>query len=676
MEELHVHRDAPDEGYRALRRRLSGRRGRGALLLAAVSLACSAADGAAPLGAAPTSACAVGLAACMGGCVDLAHDVRHCGACGGACLAGQSCVNGACACPAGTSACATGCADLRADGANCGRCGVACTSGQACAEGSCATSCPAGLLQCGSSCVDTATSLAHCGACDHACLPGQSCAAGTCACAGGQQPCAGQCVDTNTSQAHCGSCGNPCATGARCVAGACVGEPPVDTDGGAAGGAGAADPAGTSATFQVDVSLSTKIATVGIVEWSVDVPVDRAVVGFGRQAGAFEYEAPVDLGAPHHRTLLLGMKPRTTYYVQVVAFSGAVEHRSEILPLETGFLPNGLPMLTVNTVNAAGLYGGFTINCTGTAGSTGMDSASASHVFVFDRDGDHVWAYEITGTAVAACSRARMSFDGKSMWVGNFSNVSPDGALLRIAMDGLGDERYYSFPGRHHDFTVLPNGHVLFQEQANGGGYDGGAPFGGEGPDLIKELDPETGVARLVYDERTDFAALIEEANGAHTNYVTYVPHLDAISLSLRHASTIGLISYPAGELIAVFGGSSSDLPLSWDSQHGHQFLEGNRLLLFNNDGSNGGASVLEYAYDLAASTATKIFDYSSGVSAPYFGDVQRLRNGNTFVTYSPVGVFHEVDPAGVLLREITTTTVGYSEHRRTLYGPPPPSGD
>ena len=85
---------------------------------------------------------------------------------------------------------------------------------------------------------------------------------------------------------------------------------------------------------------------------------------------------------------------------------------------------------------------------------------------------------------------------------------------------------------------------------------------------------------------------------------------------------------------------------------------------------------MLEYVYDLAASTATETFDYSSGVSAPYSGDVRRLRNGNTFVTYSPVGVFHEVDPVGVLLREITTTTVGYSEHRRTLYGPPPPSGD
>jgi hypothetical protein len=43
-------------------------------------------------------------------------------------------------------------------------------------------------------------------------------------------------------------------------------------------------------------------------------------------------------------------------------------------------------------------------------------------------------------------------------------------------------------------------------------------------------------------------------------------------------------------------------------------------------------------------------------------------------VTYSTSGVIHEVSAAGTLLREITTSaSLGYSEHRATLYGPPPP---
>jgi hypothetical protein len=41
------------------------------------------------------SSCAPGLADC-GGCVSLASDPQNCGACGRACLAGQSCQNGFC----------------------------------------------------------------------------------------------------------------------------------------------------------------------------------------------------------------------------------------------------------------------------------------------------------------------------------------------------------------------------------------------------------------------------------------------------------------------------------------------------------------------------------------------------------------------------------------------------
>jgi hypothetical protein len=53
---------------------------------------------------------------------------------------------------------------------------------------------------------------------------------------------------------------------------------------------------------------------------------------------------------------------------------------------------------------------------------------------------------------------------------------------------------------------------------------------------------------------------------------------------------------------------------------------------------------------------------------------VKELANGNLYVTYSTSGVIHEISATGTLLRSITTTgSLGYSEHRATLYGPPPP---
>ena len=433
---------------------------------------------------------------------------------------------------------------------------------------------------------------------------------------------------------------------------------------------------GTSTTgsvtgdFTVDLSLSEAIQTVGIVEFSTSRTLDSARIEFGRQPGSYEYSAPVDLAEPNYRTLLLGMKEATTYYVQVFGESGGTTLSSEVLTVETGNLPNSTPNVTVNDVNASALYGGFTINCTGVGGIGGTQGSGVA--FIIDQDGDAVWSYDLAGTVVSGCSRARMSYDGKDMWIGNFSNVSPDGALMRLRMDGLTNETY-SFPGRHHDFTVLPNNNVLFQEQENGGMGMGGAD---EGPDIIRELDVNTGTAREIYHENTDFSEQIAES-GAHTNYIKYVPHLNAISFSMRHTSTIAVITYPevgeTAELLMVFGGPLTDFDFSWEIQHGHEVLE-NSILIFNNnaEGSFGESAVLEYEYDLATGTGTKVLDYRSGNSSGAFGDAHRLPNGNTFITYSTAGVWHEIDAAGTLLREMTTDGLGYSQHRKELYGPPP----
>ncbi|HLV66948.1 MAG TPA: aryl-sulfate sulfotransferase, partial [Polyangiaceae bacterium] len=473
-------------------------------------------------------------------------------------------------------------------------------------------------------------------------------------------------------------------SGAAGASGGVAGAPQGGSGGDASGGAGGSTQPGDDGVFTLNLTLSTAIPTVGIVTFSSSVPIEKAYIDFGRDPNAFEYRAPVDLAEPDHRTLLLGMKQSTSYFVRITAEGGGQTHSSAVHTVETGFLPNGLPVMEVEDQNASALYaeGGFTVNCTGVAsggfpggfpGGGPGGGGSRSFAFIFDKDGDQVWAYELTDTPVAECSRARMSLDGKHLWVGNFSNVSPNGALMRVPMDGMGAEQTYSFGGRHHDFGILPNGNVLFWEQENGGGYTDGS----EGPDIIRELDPNTGEATDLYHEMTDFSALIEEAGGAHTNHANYVPELEAISFSLRHSSTIGLISYPEGELIAVFGGAMTTFPaMSWDVQHGHHVLA-DRLWVFNNNGTNGGSDILGFDFDLGGMSASPILNYSSGRSSGAFGDVKELPNGNLYVTYSTSGVIHEVSPQGALLREVTTSaSLGYSEHRAMLYGPPPPYGE
>jgi hypothetical protein len=300
----------------------------------------------------------------------------------------------------------------------------------------------------------------------------------------------------------------------------------------------------------------------------------------------------------------------------------------------------------------------------------GRGGATDSYAFIFDKDGDQVWAYALTDTPVAGCSRARMSPDGKYLWAGNFNNASNKGAVMRVSMDGLGDEKNIPIQARNHDFAFLPNGHLLYWEQQNGGGYTDGK----EGPDTIREMDPDSLAVTDLYDETRDFAEQIADSQGSHTNQANYVPELGAISFSLRHTNTIGLISYPDAKLLAVFGGPITWFDdMAWTVQHGHD-VHADHLWIFNNQGENGGSSVLGFSYDLTAKTATSTLTYDSGKSSGAFGDVKEQPNGNLYVTYSTAGVLHEITQAGALLREVTVSgSLGYSEHRATLYGPPPP---
>ena len=108
----------------------------------------------------------------------------------------------------------------------------------------------------------------------------------------------------------------------------------------------------------------------------------------------------------------------------------------------------------------------------------------------------------------------------------------------------------------------------------------------------------------------------------------------------------------------------------SWNRQHNHHLLD-NGIVLFNNSGSNGGSSIREFT--MSGTSATQIEDFANGHSTQSMGDVKRLSNGNTIITYSNQGYILEVDQSWQNVREMSSDGVGYIERRKTLYGPPPP---
>jgi hypothetical protein len=115
---------------------------------------------------------------------------------------------------------------------------------------------------------------------------------------------------------------------------------------------------------------------------------------------------------------------------------------------------------------------------------------------------------------------------------------------------------------------------------------------------------------------------------------------------------------------------------------HGHQLLDDGNFVMFNNGtfGSTAASHVLEFKLSTSGTmSATSVKDYvpSNNYHSDSLGDVQRLPNGNTLITYSNKGVILEVDSSWNLVQSISVGggggggSIGYSDWRETLYGAP-----
>jgi hypothetical protein len=436
--------------------------------------------------------------------------------------------------------------------------------------------------------------------------------------------------------------GNTVGTGGNTVG---TGGNTVSTGGNTVGTGGNVGTGGTvsngNCTFTVSSSTSSKIPTVGIVEWSVDMSsVSSASIEFGLDTG-YGMTAPVDLAEPNYRTLLLGMKASRTYHFRVVASGAGGDCTSGDYTVQTGALDNALRAVEVTTYNASALAGGFIVTSEWQSGPA----------YILDADGDYVWWYK-TSTSDPSLTRARMSYDGKYMWMANNNNTGGQGELTKVTMDGLQEQRLS--PIDHtHDLAVLPDGSIVLPEYSNmmGGGCGG------------------------IWERN---AGTAHGGSSCHINSIHYFEGDDTITFSDTTQGCYVKLNRQ-GQVVWVLGGPTSDFSgngADWSNgNHGHHVLAPDRLLIFNNGMMGAGSVAFEVQLDLNSMTATRVWEYTSGNTSNVLGDVQRLDNGNTLVTYSDSGIIHELDASNNLLQEITWQlggALGYVNKRQSLYGPPP----
>jgi hypothetical protein len=428
-------------------------------------------------------------------------------------------------------------------------------------------------------------------------------------------------------------------------AGGSAGAGALGGTGGAGGTGGTGGGTPVSCSITPTSSVSSAIATVGIVTFSTDLAgITEARVEFGLTT-SYGITAPVNLEQPSYRTLLLGMKPSSTYHYRVVVRAGQSECTGADQMITTGALPNNAAEANLTTTDASALAGGYLVGTLQQGGAA----------FILDADGDVVWWFS-SGNA----SRAILSADSRYMWFLATNQAGGNPNVRRVAMDGMGGaETHTEFGDAHHDLVVLPDDSVGFLQ------------YYMNGRDRLMERAPD-GTVRQIVDIPTAHGGTTEN----HSNSIQYFAPDDSYTVSDLDQNCYVKVSRQ-GEVAWVLGGDTSDFTgpgAEWNREHGHQLLAPNRILFFNNNTGNANSIIREVTLDLTAFTAANTWQYDGDENSGTLGDAQRLWNGNTLATYSNAGTIHEVSPTGTLLQTITFSVsggVGYMSKRQSLYGPP-----
>lgn len=413
-------------------------------------------------------------------------------------------------------------------------------------------------------------------------------------------------------------------------------------------------------SFEIGVENSAFIASVGLVQWSTDLPdVGQARIEFvltEPESGELNLGSGGPISPDSGRALLLGLKSGRSYTYHIIAGNGETDCVSPDQVFITPTNPD-LPTITQVTSLPDAIAPGFIVASTYGRGP----------VVIIDTDGDVVWWYDTT----LQTSRVHMDWAGEYVWMmagnGAFGAAS-NGKVMRVKLDGSEAEAISGLEFSHHDFAVLPEGATA---------YLIGDPDGNDDGSYLVERAADGTLTSLVRLDADSYLG----GTQFHANALRYYASDD--SYTVGDLSLGGIAKFNRqGQLLSQYGGCSAEsgepkcVPVSMPGNHGHQLLENGNLLVFLATIGNSSMTVspvYEYAVTEASGvrTATEVWSYSSDASSLIFGDVGRLANGNTLITYSSTGIIVEVTPDKQVARKLTSTNFGYSTFRTTLYGPP-----
>jgi hypothetical protein len=465
-------------------------------------------------------------------------------------------------------------------------------------------------------------------------------------------------------------------------------------------GRGGSSGGGSLAITGLRIEANPKNVLSAFVSWST-AEAATSVVQFG--VANYEWEMADTAMVTSHRVVVIGMRASQAYRIKAMSSnaggSGSVEGM-----FTTGALPASIPVATISSVDKARMQPGWTLmNIQKGDGSVSARSRTPAQAVIYDADGQPIW-YHINGTSVDRGGAISVDLTDKGVLFGAVLNDSLQNGEPPREVDFAGNTIWQcSTPNcggsgnLTHHVNKLPNGHYLLQRDVTSSG--GTAP-------VFEEI---TADGMIVWT--LDYARLVTKPSGlsgdwCHGNSITLNIDRNEVYANCRF---MGLIKTTyqnptlRWHLPASYNGRNvagmrfSPTTSQYSDTHAPDINADGTILFFDNGGYSGVSEegnprnyqsrAVEYRIDETANTATLVWEfpgtfavdtwYTTQFYVPFWGDADRLANGNVLVTAGRRGttvrsrIFEVGKQDGKVVWEFQLP-IDYGVYRSERLSPPP----